>query len=163
MNKLIFVILLISSVSYGQRVGSSGNGTVGSSHNFDQSIVYVKTNYTNSGSDTSAWYTIEPYRNVAFILQSTDSTATDVYFDAKNSSATNTNQYTTYGDSLKLADSVAGGANTGEIRNILIKTTTLNRLNSPANNQVRFRVAHRASGAGTTSGRVFRIWKITTN
>lgn len=125
--------------------------------------MYTKLNYTNATLDTTTWIDIEPYDEIAFLLRSTDSAAFDVYFDGRNSYFPNTRGYTTYTDSVTVVDTVSGGQNTGERRNILIKTTTLNRLNQPGNNQVRIRLDHRAAGAGTTSGRYFYVELIKKN
>lgn len=162
MTKYILLLILICAcVASSQTI--NGNGVVQGTRIFDQSAATTKVNYTNATSDTTGWITVEPYRELAAILQSTDSAVADVYFDARNSFQINTNQFTTYADSLKLADSVAGGANVGEARNILLKTTTLNRLLQPGNNQIRIRVARRAAGNGTTTGRNLRVWLIKEN
>lgn len=150
------MLLIPLTVAHSQgKIGSGG--TVGSSKSWTISNVYTKTNFTTALLDTTNWFTIEPNTELAFIFRSTDSAAVDVYIDGRNSFYGNVNGYVTYSDSLTVVDTVAGGQNVGETRKVLIKTTTLNRLNSPANNQCRLRVDHRASGAGTTSGRQLNI------
>lgn len=168
MKKIMFLILaslaLVCNLVVAQ-TSTSTSGTATSTHVFDMTPVYVKTNYSSAVAETTGWLAVEPFRELAAVLQSTDSANADVFFDARNSSAINTLAYTTYGDSLKLADSTSGSANmnTGGIRNTLLKTTTLNRLNQPGNNQIRIRVSYRATLNGTTSGRKFRVWLIKTN
>lgn len=158
---ILFLFLVMVSYTFSQSI--STGGTVGSNHYFNQTAATTKLNYTNSTSDTTGWITVESFRELCAIITSTDSAVADVFFDARNSFQINTNAFTTYADSIKLADSVAGGNNVGEARNVLLKTTTLNRLNQPANNQIRIRVARRSSGNGTTSGRNLRVWLVETN
>lgn len=161
MKTLLVLLLVVPALSFGQQIVTGGS--VGSGHVFDQTMLYTKSNFTTALLDTTTWYNIEPTQSYGIIIQSTDSAVLDIYCDARNSALPNTNAYTTYADSLTLADSVAGGDNSGERRNVLLKTTTLNRLNGPTNNQVRFRIDHRASNAGTTSGRLLRVWFVKTN
>jgi len=165
--KLITILLLalIAVLPALSQTTFTSGGTATSPHQFDMRVVYDKTNYTASLAETTGWFIIEPYRELAAVLQSTDTATADVFFDARNSTTINTLAFTTYGDSLKLADSTSGSANmnTGGIRNVLLKTTTLNRLNQPGNYSMRIRVAQRSSPVGTTSGRHFKVWLIKTN
>ena len=161
MKYVILLTLVCASLSFSQQIFTGG--AVQGNHIFDQTAFYTKASYTNTQTDTTGWFTVEPFRELAALITSSDSGVADVYFDARNSFQINTNAYTTYQDSLKLADSVAGGANSGEMHITLFKTTTLNRLLQPANNQLRIRVARRSAGNGTTAGRVMRVWLIREN
>lgn len=154
---VLTVALCMSAVA---QTPSSGN-----EHEWKYELRYDKTNYSSSTNDTTAWFMVEPFRELAAVLQSTDSANADFYFQARNSAFINTLQYTTFQDSLKLADSTSGSANmnTGGIRNTLLKTTTLNRLLQPGNNQVRIVVIPRATLNGTTTGRRLKVWMIRTN
>lgn len=155
MKKLIF-LLLIPTGMFAQTISAGGGQFTGPT--LQMSTVYSKTTYTNSLTETTAYFNIEPAKELAVIFFSSDSATADVYFDTRNGSYINGNVGSaTYADSAKLADSVVGGANSGEIRNVLLKTTTLNRLLGPSNTQMRIRVAYRSATNGTTAGRVFRV------
>lgn len=157
MYKYIFLLFAIPSILTAQQTLTSG-GTVGNQHVTSQEQVYQKTTFTTATLDTTTWFNIEPANEIGLYLTSTDSCVLDIYCDSRNGFLPDANHYVTYADSMTLADSVVGGANTGEKRLVLIKTTTLNRLSQPVQNQVRFRIDHRAAGAGTTAGRVMRLY-----
>jgi len=138
---------------------------------FDQRIAYDKTNYTNSLAETTAWFPVETSRELGVLFQSTDSASVVVWVDARNNAIQQNFVSVIPGagiqstsDTLALRDSLSGSANmnTGGVRAVLYKSTTLNRLVFPVNNQIRFRVAYAASLNGTTTGRRFKIWWVKT-
>jgi hypothetical protein len=165
MNKAIavFLLFLLPTAVFSQTGEIGVGGSVGAQHKYIQDLLYQKTTYTVSTLDTTTWFTVEPYRELALVVTSSDSAVLDFYIDGRNSFLPNTNVGSAvYADSLTLADSVSGGANSGERRYVLLKTTTLNRLLSPTINQIRLRVDHRTAGAGTTTGRTQKIYLVKT-
>ncbi len=161
MNKILIALLLLTSVAFSQETVQKKFRVPSGTLPYEP--VYTRTTFTNATLDTTTWFSVEPTRDVSFLVISTDSAALDIYVDGRNSFKTNTLAYVTYADSLTLADSASGftATNTsGLIRKVLLKTTTLNRLNQPANDEARLRVDHRASGAGTTSGRTITIYAV---
>jgi len=166
-NFIIFTLLALAL-----SIPAFAQPTAGPLHLFDQRIVYDKTNYTASLAETTGWLSTEPFRELTAMFQSTDSVFVVVFVDARNSTVpTNFTSVIpgagllTTSDTLSLRDSTSGSANmnTGGVRRVLYKSTTLNRLDGPVNNQLRMRINYQSTLTGTTTGRRFKIHLIKTN
>lgn len=149
-NSSLFVLLLtlcLLSTLKAQNVPSGAISINPVYHPAD--LIYSKTNYTGTTLDTTAYLPIPFYSELGYLIVSTDSAVFDVYFDGKNSSQSGVT--TTYADSLKTT------VNAGAAASILIKGPGTWRL--PNENLIRFRVAARVTGNGTTAGRTLKIYR----
>lgn len=109
------------------------------------------TTFTATSDDTTSYFSIKDAAKLGFIIYSTDSCAVDLYFLGRNSA------YNTY--TASYADSLVTESNTGAATAVTISGTTLDRL--ALCDEMAIGYVFRATGQGTTAGRIFRIIKQT--
>ena len=150
---ILLSLFLLASPVLSQDIGGGPNFRANKAQLFK-----TYTTYTASSDDTSGYITIEPpfgtslllAQEVTLLWVSTDSAAADVNVLATNDYLT-TVQFTTYTDSIVVADSVAAGLNAGTEKVIVIKSPTVNRF--PGATRIKVGTVFRATGQGTTAGR----------
>lgn len=129
MKRILFicVLLLLSSISYGQ-VFSKGR------------------NYSTTGGDTTAWVSIAGAGNKVLVFHAYDSCNVTISLDYRDSQTGSTYVYQTY---AIVSDSTNSTDNTGYFKAFVLRYGTTN--NIPGGYMARLRIVKKTTRNGTTS------------